>query len=162
MADKNDEKEEKAKRLAELRRKYGFLGGRPVKFKNPKALLDKLFEYLLYCYEKSAPTTIEGFCTFAGITKTTFYEYREKKSFTSHIENFRTAVEAYFVEQCADGRPGNKADFILKNAFKDDWKDEKTTQLKGSFDVTGKLPPEIEALIVGVAGDVSEQESESE
>lgn len=121
--------------------KYGILGGRPVAFKSPKAMRLKMLEFLDKCDRRikevvakdgsvnmvgaPAPTTIEDFCAFAGITKTTFYDYGRKKEFKELIEGFKQIVEAYWVRQCAEGNKGNKADFILKNAFGDWWKDNK-------------------------------------
>jgi len=120
--------------------KYGFLGGRPKSFKSPKEMLNKMGEFLSNCENNSrqvvdkngvarviiepSPVTIEDFCCFAGITKTTLYEYGKKPEYASLVANFKQAVEAYWVRQCAHGYAGNKADFILKNAFSDDWKDK--------------------------------------
>ena len=120
------------------------LGGRPVKFKTPDDMLVAMHEYLAYCESREvtkftktglvtatipAPITIEGFCAFAGITKTTFYEYKKKPKFNSILCQFTQIVESYWVDQCAEGIPGNKADFILKNAFADFWKDKTTNEL---------------------------------
>lgn len=120
------------------------LGGRPVKFKTPDDMLDKMHEYLAYCEGREvtkftktglvtaniqAPITIEGFCAFAGITKTTFYEYKKKPKFNGIVLQFTQIVESYWVDQCAEGVPGNKADFVLKNAFADFWKDKTTNEL---------------------------------
>ena len=116
------------------------IGGRPVKFNNPKEFLDKVYEYLEATHSRvkevatkngdvvtvssPAPITVEGFCAFAGITKTTFYDYRTKKAFKPIADQFRQIVESYWVGLCAEGPSGNKADFVLKNAFADDWKDK--------------------------------------
>ena len=123
----------------DIRKKYN-IGGRPVKFKSPEEMLDRIYEYLSETDGRTkqivtkggqvveanipAPVTIEGFCAFAGITKTTFYDYRTKKAFRPIIEQFRQIVESYWVGLCAEGQAGNKADFVLKNAFADDWKDK--------------------------------------
>lgn len=118
---------------------WGLLGGRPKAFKSPKDMAEKIAAFLETCESRivnkvtktgvvsaniPAPTTIEDFCTFAGITKTTFYEYGRKKAFKPLVEHYRQMVEAYWVRQCAEGVPGNKADFILKNAFGDEWKEK--------------------------------------
>lgn len=123
----------------DIRKKYN-IGGRPVKFKSPEEMLEKIYEYLSETDGRTkqivtkggqvveanipAPVTVEGFCAFAGITKTTFYDYRTKKPFKPIIEQFRQIVESYWVGLCAEGQSGNKADFVLKNAFSDDWKDK--------------------------------------
>lgn len=146
------EKEQKYKNILG---KYGFLGGRPVAFKSPKAMRQKMLEYLEACESRHknvvlktgnigiindpAPTTIEDFCSFAGITKTTFYDYGKKKEYAYLVAGFRQLVEAYWVRQCAEGQAGNKADFILKNAFSDDWKDNKDVILGGEV----KIMPDV-------------------
>lgn len=124
--------------LEKIKAKYP-LGGRPVAFKSPQEMLEKIYEYLLACEQRKitvatkdgikeipspAPITIEGLCAFAGITKTTFYVYQKKPRFRAIITQYRQIVEKYFVEQCVEGKPGNKADFILKNAFADEWKEK--------------------------------------
>lgn len=124
----------------EIKAKYP-LGGRPKSFRKPEDMIKKLYEYLesqenrlVVRYTKDGqeeinskgPITVEGFCAFAGITKTTFYDYRKKKGFAEVIEQFRQIVEKYFVEQLVEGKPGNKADFVLKNAFSEEWKEKST------------------------------------
>lgn len=131
--------------LKEIKAKYP-LGGRPKSFNKPEELVKKMYEYLEDCenrivvrYTKDgqeqinskAPITIEGFCTFAGITKTTFYEYGKKEGFKEIVAQFKQIVEKYFVEQLVEGKPGNKADFVLKNAFSDEWKEKSTLAVDG-------------------------------
>lgn len=138
------------------------LGGRPVKFKTPDDMLDKMHEYLAYCEDREvtkivksgvvtakiqAPITVEGFCAFAGITKTTFYEYKKKPKFDVIVCQFTQIVESYWVDQCAEGMPGNKADFILKNAFSDFWKDKTTNELDLAEDLKKSM-----VCFVGVDG----------
>ena len=140
------------------------LGGRPVKFKTPDDMLDKMHEYLAYCEGREvtkivksgvvtatiqAPITIEGFCAFAGITKTTFYEYKKKPKFNAIASQFTQIVESYWVDQCAEGIPGNKADFVLKNAFADYWKDKTTNELDLAEDLK-------KSMICFVGGDGNE------
>lgn len=136
----------------QLLAKYGFLGGRPKSFKSPKDMLAKMAEFLestegrvrevtdkngaVRVVTSPAPVTLEDFCCFAGITKTTFYEYSKKPEYKSLCDNFRQAVEAYWVRQCAEGNSGNKADFILKNAFSGDWKDNKDVTINAVEGVT--------------------------
>ncbi|MGN0913018.1 MAG: terminase small subunit [Alphaproteobacteria bacterium] len=119
--------------------KYGILGGRPVAFKRPKALREKMLAFLEMCEQRKrpvvgkggevveindpAPVTIEDFCAFAGITKTTLYDYGRKPEYSDLVEQFKQIVEAYWVRQCAEGKAGNKADFVLKNSFGGAWKE---------------------------------------
>lgn len=128
----------------DVRERYK-IGGRPVKFKSPQDMIDKIYAFLEMTAGRKkeivtkngnvveiscpAPTTIEDFCTFAGITKTTFYEYRNKKAFKPIVEQYHQIVEAYWVRLCAEGPAGNKADFVLKNGFAKDWQDRNVREL---------------------------------
>lgn len=125
-------------------RKWGLLGGRPKAFKAPKDMAEKIAAFLEACETRivdkvtktgvvtaniPAPTTVEDFCAFAGITKTTFYAYGDKPAFKPLVDYYKQIVEAYWVRQCAEGIPGNKADFILKNAFAGDWKEKSDVKM---------------------------------
>lgn len=125
-------------------KKWGLLGGRPRAFKSPRHLAEQIAAFLEQASSRvvekitktgvvtaniPAPTTVEDFCAFCGITKTTFYEYGSKPEFAPLIEYYRQIVEAYWVRQCAEGVSGNKADFILKNAFGGNWKEESSVNM---------------------------------
>jgi hypothetical protein len=137
-AKKREIKVEKDDTLAEIRRKYGFLGGRPVKFNKPEEMLAKIEEFLVWAENRVIekitkngvvkanipnPVTLEAFCNYAGISKTTFYNYGKKKGFKYLVDGYTAAVEEYWVRQCAEGIAGNKADFILKNSFSKNWQE---------------------------------------
>jgi len=148
----NDKGHKMAKIDSKVLAKYGFLGGRPKSFKSAKEMRAKMAEFLEACEVRvrqvpdknegyktvyaPAPVTLEDFCCFAGITKTTFYDYAKKEEFKSLCDGFRQAVEAYWVRQCAEGNSGNKADFILKNAFSGEWKDNKDVTINAVEGVT--------------------------
>ena len=152
--------------------KYGILGGRPKSFKNVKQFQTAVFDFLDACerrevirYDKDgkelhvisrAPVTIEGFCAFSGITKTTFYEYAGKKGFADVAAKFKTICESYWVDQCAEGKPGNKADFVLKNSFAGDWKDNKDINLTGSVNTMNDVVIDGVVLNIGIGEDVKD------
>lgn len=152
----------------EIKAKYP-LGGRPKAFNSPDEMLEKLYAFLerqenrivevatkggVETMISPAPITIEGFCAFAGITKTTFYDYAKKPKYRVMLAQFRQIVEKYFVEQCVEGKPGNKADFILKNAFADEWKEKSDVNLSG--EVGG-----VTVRFVNMAGGAEEEKQES-
>ena len=155
--------------------KYGFLGGRPKSFKSPKDMKEKMAQFLIDCegrvkevFDKNgnshllsspAPVTIEDFCCYAGITKTTLYEYGRSKEYKDIVAGFRQAVEAYWVRQCAEGNPGNKADFVLKNSFSDDWKDNKDVVLSGAVAVMPSVKVEGEELKINIGEEVDDSGS---
>lgn len=120
-------------------RKWGLLGGRPRAFKSPKDMAEKIAEWLeavesrvrevvtkkgeVVEINKPAPILVESFCVFCGITKQTFYKYREMPEYAPLVDFVRQNVEKYLAETCVEGPAGNKADFILRNAFGDAWKE---------------------------------------
>lgn len=121
-------------------KRWGLLGGRPRAFKSPKDMAEKIAEWLSATEVRTreivtkkgdvvevnspAPVLVESFCDFCGITKTTFYAYRSNPGYEPLIEFVRQKVEKYLAECCVEGPAGNKADFILKNAFGDAWKEK--------------------------------------
>lgn len=132
-----------------IKEKYN-LGGRPKAFESSEEMQSVMYAFLQDCEERQiqkftkngvltanipAPITIEGFCAYAGITKTTFYDYGKKKKYQKLVAQFRQIVESYWVNQCAEGNPGNKADFILKNAFSEDWKDKNVNEIDFAKDI---------------------------
>ena len=155
--------------LSEIRAKYP-LGGRPKAFNSAEEMVDKMHEYLASREQRvvevktsagvqeltdPAPITIESFCVFAGITKTTFYDYGKKPKYKAVINQFKQIVESYFVDQCVEGKPGNKADFVLKNGFADEWKDKK------DLDISGDAVAGIVVNFTGMASNDREEEENS-
>ena len=149
--------------MDEIKKKYP-LGGRPVKFKSPEEMMNKIYEFLSRCdsrcrevvtksgevvtINQPAPTTLEDFCVFAGITKTTFYAYGEKKGFGNIVKQYEAIVEAYWVRQCAEGEKGNKADFILKNMKNwknSEWNDKNINEIDFAKDVKQALVSFVES-----------------
>lgn len=143
-------------------KKWGLLGGRPRAFKSPKDMAERIAAFLEACESRTvdkvtktgvvtanipAPTTIEDFCTFAGITKTTFYDYGDKPAFKPLVDYYKQVVEAYWVRQCAEGIPGNKADFILKNAFEGNWKEKSDVTMHGQVNLMPNVEIDGEKLV---------------
>lgn len=94
--------------------------GRPQSYQ-PKELRDKFVEYVeetinnpiqveqlvpkggTQKLKKVHPITIQAFCLYAGISSSTFYNYKEKEEFleiTSHIDDF---IHVYLFNHAAIG-----------------------------------------------------------
>lgn len=132
-------------------KKWGLLGGRPRSFKSPRDMAEKIAEWLEVVNSRKreivtkkgdvveigapAPVLVESFCDFCGVTKTTFYEYAKNPEYKPLTDCVRQKVEKYLAETCVEGPAGNKADFILKNAFEDNWKDKNINE----FDMSDEL-----------------------
>lgn len=123
------------------------LGGRPVAFKTPQEMIDKMEQYFeeqskfeFIYYDKlgnekkrklQAPIHIAGLCAFLGITNETLNQYAKKKGFSESISRAKKICEAYLVDQCIIGQKGNKADFVLKNNYPLDWKEKVESEVSG-------------------------------
>lgn len=139
------------------------IAGRPARaFKAPKDMAERIAAFLEACESRTvdkvtktgvvtanipAPTTIEDFCVFAGITKTTFYDYGKKPEFKPLVDYYEQIVEAYWVRQAAEGIPGNKADFILKNAFAGYWKEKSDVTMHGQVNLMPNVEIDGEKLV---------------
>ena len=97
-------------------RKDGELMARPRKFRSPKALEEKWEEFKEYCnnrtvlshefssknsefvsaeLKRSVTYTIEGFCVYTGISRSTFYEiYGEDERFSDIVTRMKEECEA--------------------------------------------------------------------
>jgi len=155
----------------EIKAKYP-LGGRPPKFKTPEELAEKIYDFLEHSLNRivefpgksevlrvnvPAPTTLEAFCVFCGIRKTTFYAYGKKRGFENIVNQYEAIVEEFWVRQAAEGKPGNKAEFILKNMKNwktSSWNDDRDINLSG--EVGGVM-----VRFVNMAGGAEEEKQES-
>lgn len=147
------------------------LGGRPRAFNSPFEMVEKITAYFEECNRRRIevvtkkgesvsvldpePITITGMCAFMGITNQTLNKYQEDKKYQNIILKAKKIVEADHVRRGMQGLAGNFIPFVLKNCFKEEWKDESTTKLEGGFDVKGELPDEVKELLemMGISGD---------
>lgn len=117
------------------------LGGRPVKFSDPKkmeAILDKYF-----ADTPEDKITLTGIILALDITKDTFYQYAQKEGFKEIINKARLRVENSYENDLRDkGRAGDI--FALKNFG---WKDKTETEIlnNGSIAINVNRTPMLES-----------------
>ncbi len=146
---------EKAKKKTETERKKIFvdkynLGGRPPSFRSVNELIEKATDYfaqnecVVIGHTKNgteirgqAPINLQGLCDFLGITNQTLNEYGKKEEYAYTVSRIKKKCEKYLVDLCCLSKD-HKADFILKNSYKDDWKDETLSKLSGGVNVVVK------------------------
>lgn len=117
------------------------LGGRPPSFKSVDELVKKATAYFInqedvvIGYTKDGtkiygqgPINIDGLCDFMGISNQTLIEYGKKKEYARTVARIRKHCETYLVNKCCISKD-HKADFVLKNNYKENWKEESTTKL---------------------------------
>lgn len=63
------------------------------------------------------------------------------------VDYYEQIVEAYWVRQAAEGIPGNKADFILKNAFAGYWKEKSDVTMHGQVNLMPNVEIDGEKLV---------------
>ena len=77
--------------------------GQPPKYPTIESLINKYTEYLLYIYEANTERggdlipDIEGFCSFADISRETFYEWEKSRpeAYSDQIKRIKTDIAAY-------------------------------------------------------------------
>lgn len=116
-------------------------GGRPPSFNSVEEMAKKATAYfveqenVVIGYTKEGtkmlgqgPINIDGVCNFMGISNQTLSEYGKKKEYAHTVERIKKECATYLVNKCCTSKD-HKADFVLKNNFKEDWKEETTTKL---------------------------------
>lgn len=101
---------------------------RPLKFKTPRELKNKVDEYFKYCDDNKKPYTVPGIALYLNITPTTLRAYKNctaksiedkyKEEYAEIMGEAYAKIEASYAEQLVD--PQNKKNpigliFALKN-----------------------------------------------
>lgn len=116
--------------------------GRPAKYKSVEQMAKVIDDYFEKCENRfvakvskdgeisqvpsPAPRHIQGLCVHLDICRDTLLEYEQLSEFSDTIKRAKRKCESYAVDQCFEGRHGNKADFILKNGY--GWSDKTTIE----------------------------------
>jgi hypothetical protein len=121
-------------------------GGRPVLFKTPEELQEKIDEYFRFCDARiktifdprtnkeaiinyPAPYTMSGLARRLGIDRQTLVNYSNKEEFFDTIREARQRVEEDIENRLMETKNEKGAMFNLKNNF--GWKDtEKNTLIQ--------------------------------
>lgn len=93
------------------------LGGRPLKWKNPKVLKKLVDEYF---ENNTINKTLSGLANYLNITRSTLYEYDKKDKFSDIIKTARSRIETIYEERLVYGDRPTGVIFALKNMG---WKD---------------------------------------
>ncbi len=128
MAKKKDTEEGKDSGLV------GF-GGRPLLFKSPEEMQDKVNEYIKICIRPDGtirkPPTLSGLAFHLGCSRWTLKNYSEKNNeFFTTIHYARCFVETWQEEQLVSSPFANGIKFALTNNFKE-WTDKKHVESTG-------------------------------
>lgn len=126
-------------------------GGRPPSFKSVEEMAEKATAYFnskkseVIGYTKDGTKifgqgsiSIQGVCDYMGITNQTLNEYGKKKEYEYTVTRIKKICEVYLIDRCNLSKD-HKADWILQNNYKDDWKTETTTKLINDEPTAEKL-----------------------
>lgn len=115
--------------------------GRPLKFKTPEELQNKVDEYFRTCEETKTPLTITGLAYHLETTRETLMDYQKRDNFSDTIKRAKLRIEMDY-EKALRARGSAGDIFGLKNFG---WKDKFETE--GT--ITGSLEIGIKRTIVG-------------
>lgn len=115
---------------------------RPRKYKSVEQMAKVIDDYFEICANRyitkvakdgeivqvpsPAPRHIQGLCVHLDLSRETLLQYEELPEFSDTVKRAKRKCESYAVDQCFEGRHGNKADFILKNGY--GWSDKTTIE----------------------------------
>ena len=124
--------------------------GKPPAFNSVQEMQEKIDSYFHKCENREvdfitkegvkikvkspAPEHITGLCLHLKITNETLNQYQKKPEYSESILQAKKRCEAYAVNALFEGQRGNKADFVLVNNFKSDWKHSKDINHGGQPD----------------------------
>ena len=123
--------------------------GRPVKFKTPKELQEKIDEYFDGCIKDKRPFTLSGLAYALEVDRKTILNYSHKEDFFPTIKRAKLRCEQFADEQLfKNGGQVAGVIFNLKNNH-DDWRDRQEIDLnppgKSSWD--DKTEAELDEII---------------
>jgi hypothetical protein len=98
------------------------MAGRPLMFKTPKALENKVNAYFRECDRRKKPYTITGLAVYLGTSKQIVCDYGRREGYDRVIAHARARCEAYAEESLFQLRNPSGAMFNLKNNY--GWRDQ--------------------------------------
>ena len=110
-------------------------GGRPLKYKNVKAIQKDIDMYFDECDKDGRPYTVSGLAFALGTNRQTLINYEEKEEFFDTIKNAKARIEMYNEELLYDkNAPTAGVIFNLKNNY--GWKDKQEIEADVKNDMT--------------------------
>lgn len=89
---------------------------RPLQFKTPEDLEQRIIEYFDYLEESNNPPTIAGLCYYTRIPRRTFYNYENKEAYADVLYKTRDFI-IMKLEELAISKSSSAGGiiFLLKN-----------------------------------------------
>lgn len=100
--------------------------GKPPIFKTEEEFKAAVEKYRGYCEESGKMPNVAGFASYVGMGRETYYDYAKRYPHTK--KGFEAFLEDVWVQRLSSNSPTG-AIFYLKNAFREDYKDRKETDI---------------------------------
>lgn len=97
--------------------------GRPLKFKTPEDLEDKINEFLIACNVKGITPTKGQLALYLDTTRETLSEYEEKEEYVDALKRIYLIIEENWVQKLT-GQAVTGTIFYLKNAYSKNWREK--------------------------------------
>lgn len=97
--------------------------GRPLKFKTPEDLEDKINEFLIACNAKGITPTKGQLALYLDTTRETLSEYEEKEEYVDALKRIYLIIEENWVQKLT-GQAVTGTIFYLKNAYSKNWREK--------------------------------------
>ena len=117
--------------------------GRPLKYKQPKKIMEIGEQFFKECDEKNVPYTITGLALALGISRQNLCEYAARPEYSDTIRKLKQRVEAS-VEQLMLNKGHAGSIFWMKNH---DWTDKTVQEVHNIEEMTqDQLNEKLQAL----------------
>ena len=110
------------------------MAGRPLKFKTPKELEEKINDYFTMCDAQDKPYTITGLALALDTDRKTLLNYEEREEYFPTIKKAKLRVENYAEEKLFKGGNSVGIIFNLKNNY--GWKDQQEIKTTSEVNIS--------------------------
>lgn len=131
------------------------MAGRPLKFKSPEELEEKINQYFTERKNDNLPFTITGLALALDTTRETLCDYEEKDLYSDTVKRAKMRCEDYAETQLYIGKNQAGSIFALKNYG---WRDKTETDVTSG----GKPITPILVNVFGNNGTTEDSEAEEE
>lgn len=105
------------------------MAGRPLKFKTPEIMQEKIDAYFKKCDEKRKPYTVTGLALALDTDRETLINYQNRNDFFDTVKRAKLKCQNYAEEYLYNGKNVAGAIFNLKANYK--WEDKQQLEHTG-------------------------------
>lgn len=124
--------------------------GRPLKFKTPEEMQEKIDAYFADCVANEKPVSITGLALALDCYRETLTNYQERDEFFDTVKKAKLKVENFYEERLTLPNATGVI-FALKNF---DWSDKQETVHSGGFTVN-----KVERVVIDPNGNSPDKDS---